>query len=215
MDDLDEAAKFHARSLARDGDRHVRMNFFVMSDGVEVDVKDAAFEIVVLHFLHEGELVARGACDLQRDENVVRGAALEELRERFAMHLELGGGGFAAVEGSGDGAGLAEAVHGAVTGSGAGFGVEIEDFGHGSGLRVCRVGLEKGRGDYTPPFRCQTAKSRTHFRGCGQWPEPAGARCPKRSLFPRLPGGWNSSPAARQWGRRRCGRGLCPRGRRG
>jgi hypothetical protein len=106
------------------------VNFFVMSHRVEVDVKDATFEVIMLHFLHEGELVSGTSGDLQRDEDVVRGGAFEELREGLRMHLELCRSGLAAVKSGRNVTSLAQAVDGTITGGSAGFGVEIEDFGH-------------------------------------------------------------------------------------
>jgi hypothetical protein len=134
VDGLDQTAKFHASRVADELHGHMGVNFFVVSHRVEVDVKDATLEVVMLHFLHESELVSGTTGDLQGDEDVVRGGAFEELREGLAVHLELRRSGLAAVESSGDVASLAQAVDGTETGGGAGFGVEIEDFGHDFGV---------------------------------------------------------------------------------
>ena len=89
MDDFHQTAKLEASSITDGDDRHMSVNFFVMSHRMEVDVKDATLEVVMLHFLHEGELVSGASGNLQRDEDVVRGRAFEELRKGLRMHLEL------------------------------------------------------------------------------------------------------------------------------
>jgi hypothetical protein len=71
MDGFHHAAKLLALGLTHHDDGNVGMNFFISSHRVEIDMQDAAAQVVVLHFLHEGELVFRGAGDLERNQNVV------------------------------------------------------------------------------------------------------------------------------------------------
>ena len=65
MDELDQAAKLLSRGFAQRLHGHMGMDDFVLDDSMEINVEDAALDVVVLNFLHEGKVVLRGSSDLQ------------------------------------------------------------------------------------------------------------------------------------------------------
>jgi len=141
VDGFNEATKLDARGFTGDFDWHFRVDFFVHRDGVEVDVRNAPFEVVMLDFLHERKLFA--VVELQADQDVIRGTTLQDFGEDLGIHLNVEWGNFAAINDSWCDARLTQTIDGAGAGCSAGLSDEVEYFGHGSIVLVNSSGVGK------------------------------------------------------------------------
>lgn len=130
MDGFDQTAEFDTRGYADDFDWHFGMDLFIEGNGVEIDMGDTAFEVIVLHFLDQRELLT--GAEFQADEDVVRGAALKDLGEDLGVHLHVRWGDFTTIDDGWGGAGLAQAFDSTGAGDGAGLSDEVDDLSHGA-----------------------------------------------------------------------------------
>ena len=123
-------------------ERHIGFDYFVLRNGVKVDVKDGASERRVLDFLDQGQLCFPG--DFQFHQNVFTGSVAEERVDVALGNLERFRFVFRSVHHRGHGAGGFEFPNGRTPESCSRFRCEFNLLGHVSILSVV-VDLEQRR----------------------------------------------------------------------